>query len=461
MFHTWFARSRRKLRTTTPGYRLWAQRPPALEPLEARNLPAFIASSPISTERGPVQPVLGYFDAGANLDLAVVNRQSDSASVFLGTGTGTFTAKRNYRTGSSPNGCAAGDLNGDGAADLLVGNFNGREVNAFLGTGAGTFQPRVNYPTGYVTYEVALGDFNNDGRLDIAKTNLYDGSVSVLLNTGNGNFEPPLKTSSGIVTDLLAAGDFNRDGKLDLVVGNGFLNPFVAVLLGKGDGTFEPKVDYNTGSSPQDVVVGDLNGDGFPDFLTADSIANQVSVFLNTGAGAFAQSTVSVPGAYPTAVAIGDVNRDGKADFVTANGTTNNITLFKGNGDATFQNGTSYAVPGIAAPEGIVAADLNHDRYADVVVIGTGSNNLVVLANDTVWTPQPPSDGPHLVGASLADAPPSACWAGGGRDDGALLAAEVGVVSAPRQALSPARPAAALARDVTGADLLDDPLGGW
>ena len=60
-------------------------------------------------------------------DLAVANSESESVSILLGNGDGTFQAPRNFDVPFAPAWLAAGDFNGNGLPDLLVvnrfGNF--------------------------------------------------------------------------------------------------------------------------------------------------------------------------------------------------------------------------------------------------------------------------------------------------------------------------------------------------
>ena len=111
-------------------------------------------------------------------------------SVLLNNGNGTFAAKVDYPIGlepasvaaTDPTSVAAVDLNGDGKPDLAVSNFYSDTVSVLLNNGNGTFAARVDYPTGWYPVSVAAADFNGDGRVDLATANGGDGTVSVLLS---------------------------------------------------------------------------------------------------------------------------------------------------------------------------------------------------------------------------------------------------------------------------------------
>jgi len=120
------------------------------------------------------------------LDLAVVNDAggsdifgpgiTNSVSMFLGNGDGTFQPPSNYPMFWLPTMAAVGDFNGDGKLDLAVANDS--VVSILTGDGDGTLQPAVNFD-GF-GYSVAVGDFNGDGKPDLG---LAGDGVLVLLNT--------------------------------------------------------------------------------------------------------------------------------------------------------------------------------------------------------------------------------------------------------------------------------------
>lgn len=80
-------------------------------------------------------------------------------------------SESDFTTGANPVGGAFGDFNGDGNLDLAVVNLTSNTVSILLGNGDGTFKPRTDLPTGTGPRSVAVGDFNGDGVPDLAITN--------------------------------------------------------------------------------------------------------------------------------------------------------------------------------------------------------------------------------------------------------------------------------------------------
>jgi hypothetical protein len=84
-------------------------------------------------------------------------------------------------TGANPTSVIATDFNGDGRLDLAVTNYYSNTVSILLGNGDGTFQNHVDFGVGGGASSVVAGDFNRDGRLDLAVTNSNSATFSLLL----------------------------------------------------------------------------------------------------------------------------------------------------------------------------------------------------------------------------------------------------------------------------------------
>ncbi|MGD1101618.1 MAG: FG-GAP-like repeat-containing protein, partial [Terriglobia bacterium] len=233
-----------------------------------------------STGNIPVAVTVADLNGDGIPDLAVVNNgfgSSDSVSVFLGKGDGTFLSGGTLVTGTGPTQAVAADFDGNGTMDLAVAYSAG--ISIIPGRGAGTFGPRTDYPITNGAKAIAVGDFNNDGKPDLAVTT--PDSVVVLLGKGDGTFQPGVSCPVDSITNLdsILVGDFNGDGKLDLLVGKS--NNAVSILVGNGDGTFLPAVDIPVGKSERGWVAGDFDGDGGLDLAAASVGPNAVFVALN------------------------------------------------------------------------------------------------------------------------------------------------------------------------------------
>jgi hypothetical protein len=346
----------------------------------------------------------GDFNNDGKLDLVTANSgiyessSSNSISVLLGNGNGTFATAVTYETGGcTPTSVLVGDFNGDGKLDIAVGDqvqgnscsTSGGLISVLLGNGDGTFQPPILTLTSNSTEpnHMVMGDFNRDGKLDVMFTTAFGDTLFVALGNGNGTFQTPLPAGTGsYYLSSLAVGDFNGDGKLDVAASVSFYNPTgggYIVALGNGDGSFETALQYNAGDDPDGIVVGDFNGDGKADlalvsycsptlFCNNGGYAGFVSILLGLGDGTFRNVGSFPAGLSPQAVITADLNGDGNADLAVVN--RDAVIVFLGKGNGTFDSGSLFA--GNDAPISVLAGDFNGDHKLDLI-LGNGADNTV------------------------------------------------------------------------------------
>ena len=340
----------------------------------------FSSTTSPGTGSGPFAVAVGDFNGDGRADLAVANNGSNSVTILLGNGGGTFVVASSPSTGSSPRAIAVGDFNGDGRLDLAVANQFSNTVSILLGNGDGTFFATASPGTGSQPRAIAVGDFNKDGRADLAVANIGSNAVSILLGNGDGTFVLAALPSTGVSPWSVAIGDFNSDGNADLAVANAGSNS-VSILLGHGNGTFTATTSPNTGTNPQSVVVGDFNGDGLPDLAVANAGSNSVSILLGIGNGTFSATSSPGTGTQPVSMAVGDFNGDGRTDLAVANSGSSSASILLGNGNGTF---SAAASPGTGSnPLSVAVGDFNGDGAEDLAVANNNSSTVSILLGQT------------------------------------------------------------------------------
>src|SRR5262245_24755355 len=116
---------------------------PAVEGLEGREVPAFLAPVAVSAGDAPGALAVGDFNNDGRRDIAVLSTDHDVVRILLNKGNGVYGAPVSYAVGDAPAGIATADLNGDGRLDLVVSNTDSDDVSVLLGKGHGTFQSAV------------------------------------------------------------------------------------------------------------------------------------------------------------------------------------------------------------------------------------------------------------------------------------------------------------------------------
>ena len=318
-----------------------------------------------------------------------------------------------FTAGNGPRFVAVGDFNGDGVPDLAIANYNDNTVTVLLGDGKGGFTPDPGSPfgVGFGPESVAIGDFNSDGVPDLVVANINDGTVSVLLGNARGGFGKapgsPFSVGSapagvlGPAPISVATGDFNGDGVLDVVTANALANT-VSVLLGDGKGGFSPAPHspFKVGTEPESVAVGDFNGDGVLDLVTANTQDDNVTLLLGDGKGGFSpasRSPFSV-GKAPLFVAVGDFDGNGVPDLAVVNFSDNTVSVLVGDGKGGFSAAPGSPFPVGVEPDSVAIGDFNNDGVPDLAVSNVVFSNVSMLLGDGKGVFSPASDSPFPVG---------------------------------------------------------------
>ncbi|MEC7583810.1 MAG: FG-GAP-like repeat-containing protein [Planctomycetota bacterium] len=178
----------------------------------------FVATSSINGG-GSGEDNITAIDANEDgvVDLVVGMRWSQTMSVMIGNGDGTFTMGQYSTAGGQTFSQSAGDCNGDGHVDVLFANRGTNTFALMLGDGSGTFGSPTSYAVGTRPSSIDLGDLDGDGDLDASTSNYTSSDYTIWWNRGDGVFQNPTTMpgiQSGSCTTLV---DYNRDGLLDLI----------------------------------------------------------------------------------------------------------------------------------------------------------------------------------------------------------------------------------------------------
>lgn len=354
---------------------------------------------------------LGDIDGDGKLDVAMANNGGAKLSILRNTSTaGTITPSSfasvvDFTAGTGALDVAIGDLDGDGKLDVAVVNYNSGTVSVFRNTstsGSIMFAPKVDFTTGAGPFSIAIGDLDGDGRPEIAVANNGSLSMSILRNTstvGSISFASKVDFAAGDHPYSIAIGDVNGDGKPDLAVSN-YVSNTVSVFRNMSSpgsisgSSFAAKVDFTTGTNPTGITLGDIDGDGKLDVAVANEVSATVSVFRNistSGSIAFSSKVDFATGSTPELIALGDVDGDGKPDIAVANNGGASVSVLKNTSTSGSITSDSFA-PKVNfttgnGPFGVAIGDIDGDGKPELVA-GNNSGFVSVLRN-TVGLPTP------------------------------------------------------------------------
>ena len=156
-------------------------------------------------EQVPSAIIAVDLNADGHLDLVVAESNNSRVDIYKGSATtpGTFTLQGTAATGSTPMSIVAGDFNADGNVDLAIANFNSATASVLLGNGDLTFHAQATSTVGTNPLSITTGDFNGDGSFDLAVANNNSKNVSILLNEVTD-------TASVLITGISIPGSGNH-----------------------------------------------------------------------------------------------------------------------------------------------------------------------------------------------------------------------------------------------------------
>ncbi|MHC4404712.1 MAG: SGNH/GDSL hydrolase family protein [Planctomycetota bacterium] len=169
------------------------------------------ASLPVQQGQTVLLLVSGEDGSSGNFTLEIANLDQftteDNATLLFPAGAGP------WQVGSA-------DLNADGNRDLVVSNGATDTISVLLGNGDGTFQaPRQSAIGAFLAAFLVLrrpqiADLNGDSIPDIVVTNSASSDVSVLLGRGDGTFAPHRRFDAPADLEGLEIADVDLDGTL-------------------------------------------------------------------------------------------------------------------------------------------------------------------------------------------------------------------------------------------------------
>lgn len=337
-----------------------------------------------AVQLAPTSVTAGYFDDDPFLDLAVTNSNSNTVSVLLNNGDGTFAPQLTYDTGSGPFALDRADFDADLDIDLAIVNQNSDNVLILLNDGSGHFESGGFVPVGSEPRSVVAVDVNHDDNIDLAVVNRLSNTVSVLLNDGSGSLSSATQFAVGDGPRQVVSGLFNADAHPDLAVTN-HDGGSITVLAGDGTGQFAPVDGAFAGGleSPDAIAAGDLDGDLDPDLIVGSggNLGGTISLLINNGSANFELLDSLPAGNDPAAIKLAQLTEDDWLDVVVSNQDLGSIYAYQNLGSGQFSSPATFDVA--PNPYYIVTGDFAGSGLEDIAVPHAKGTQVSVLINLT------------------------------------------------------------------------------
>jgi hypothetical protein len=345
----------------------------------------------------PTSITTGDFNADGLLDLVVTNLFSSRISVFRNTSSGTglisFASKLDLTTGEYPQSITINDFNKDGLLDIAVVNAQSNTLSIFINTTTKNetlnFKPKLDFTTGSEPHSIASCDFNNDKLIDLVVANYGSNTISVFRNLGNDAtlFTPKFDLNVGVRPINVTIGYLDQDQLPDIVVvnqGSNTISTFRNSTSSVDLISFATKKDVEVGQGPIFSALSDLDGDQFVDLISVNQNENTISVIKNksTGIGVLNfESRVDFPtGESPISTVIADFNQDDKSDIIVAQWSAAKLGYFKN----TMRSSTTTEIISFSFPEQSSAATINISIHTINITVGSTTNLTILKASFTL-----------------------------------------------------------------------------
>jgi gliding motility-associated-like protein len=313
----------------------------------------------------------------------------------------SFSERKLFASGDSPDMIASTDLDADGKPDIIVSNFYASTITIYKNTstpGNVSFFAS-DWHTEVEPEAIAVDDVNADGKPDLLITSISNHSFVTLINNCTPN---SLAWAGSPVTLVgfnawprgIATADLDGDGLPDVVTAD---NNKIYEASGSYYGTISvmrntsapPNLSYDLAktfrvwSYARSVKLADLDGDKKPDAVVANHIDKNVSVLRNTTNGSnidfVTQQTLQLNNVAQQ-VQIGDIDGDGKKDVLVSD-QYSVVAVYRNtstNGNISFAPVINIPVQGVL---GFSLGDLDGDGKPDLATPNFFTKSIAVLRN--------------------------------------------------------------------------------
>lgn len=265
------------------------------------------------------------------------------------------------------------DWNNDGYIDVFTADIGGPYIRMYWGSASGySSNDTTLFPTnGAANCDGA--DLNGDGYTDFVVNHRATPKISIYWGTPTGpdpSFYFDFYTSTSYC-DAVFISDLNKDGYLDIATTQHIMPNNAAIFWGSASGyNIDNRTDLPSQHGVNGIEVADFNWDNWPDILLVDylgSAPGENRIYWGSSSGFSPSNYISLTGPngnYGSSVA--DLNRDRYLDLIFTGWYDPRSYIYWGSATGYSSSNMQVLNPGYCLG-GSAIADINEDNYLDIV----------------------------------------------------------------------------------------------
>ena len=329
----------------------------------------------------PSAIVIADLNADGHRDVAVAAPEQAQLRLWTGAATGLLTPLGSLDAPGVQQDLLSADVSADRVDDLIL--LGEREILVYRGSAAGPGLPST-HGVAADARGIALRDVDGSGVPTIAVTADRPNEGFRMLffgdnGTGTGTIIPLLDMPTDFVrAGRLCSADITGGGHLDLVAATATSAASLVLFPGRGDISLDAPVVAASGggtSRSTRMICSDFDGDGRADVALFDPGQRGLVVRRSQGLTLGSATPIDVVGASAVAA---DMDADGDADIVMASSDAPNLLYLRNLGDGRFAAASLISLSTAATQ--LAAGDLNGDGWPDLVTV-SAAGVLTVLHN--------------------------------------------------------------------------------
>jgi hypothetical protein len=338
----------------------------------------------------------GFINKDNITDIVTILGDPFSLVVYLGSTDGRFTVSWRRSLVEPSENILIADITNDHMPDIIL--YGRRELGAtvYPGTGTGTFRQNITIFSDYSFTSLAVTKSNDDSFNDVVAANWISDQLLTYTAFGKLHFSDPTILPCAGSPKYIAAGLIDEDNRNDFIVGYSDI-PICDVFIGDGAGGYSRSTTLQLSEQIDGLALQDVNGDGWKDILILS--ASTLFVRLNNGHGLFEEETPFDAGAASTDFTILPSRQSKFCNLAILDNGMNVIHLLHSANEHLLSDDAQVFAVG-KKPTGVLSVDVNRDGYTDIIVANEDSRTISILpgtGSDTyqgqiaIRTPQAPS----------------------------------------------------------------------